>query len=70
MEISNTWAPLLVSAVRDAVLFQEQLLQSQTLRNRSDYEEHFVQLSQFFEYIKTEYKKIEEQVGLPLKELL
>ena len=26
MEIPNGWAPLLVSAVRDAVLYQEQLV--------------------------------------------
>jgi len=70
MEISNTWAPLLVSAVRDAVIYQEQLLRSETLRNRSDYEEHFAQLSQFYEYIKSEYQKIEREAGLPLKDLI
>jgi hypothetical protein len=70
IEISDTWAPLLVSAVRDAVRYQEGLLRSETLRNRSDYEEHLVQLSQFFEYVKDEYKKIENAAGLPLEKLL
>jgi hypothetical protein len=33
MEIPNAWASLLIPAVRDAVLYQEQLLKSETLRN-------------------------------------
>jgi len=70
MKIPDTWAPLLVSAVRDAMLYQENLLRSETLRNRSDYEEHIVQLSQFFEYVKDEYKKVENATGIPLKTLL
>ncbi|AQT60662.1 hypothetical protein [Cellvibrio sp. PSBB023] len=70
MEIPNVWAPLLVSAVRDAVLFQEQLLKSETIRNRADYEEHHLQLTQFLEFIKEEYKSIEGEVGLPLERLL
>ncbi len=70
MEIPNVWAPLLVSAVRDAVLFQEQLLTSETLRNRADYEEHHMQLTQFLEFIKEEYKSIELEVGMPLERLL
>ena len=70
MEIPNTLAPLLVSAVRDAVLYQERLLQSETLRDRADYEEHLVHLSQFLEYIKAEYKRVEADVGIPLEKLL
>lgn len=70
MDISNVWAPLLVSAVRDAVRYNEQLLNSETLRNRSDYEEHLVQLTQFLEYIKEEYKEIEGKTGIPLVKLL
>ena len=70
MEIPNTWAPLLVSAVRDAVLYQEGLLRSETLRDRADYEEHLVHLSQFLEFIKAEYLKVEDEAGIPLKKLL
>lgn len=70
MEIPNVWAPLLVSAVRDAVLFQEQRLKSETIRNRADYEEHHLQLTQFLEFIKEEYKAIETEVGMPLERLL
>jgi hypothetical protein len=52
------------------VLYQERLLESETLRDRADYEEHLVQLSQFLEYVKAEYKKVEEEAGIPLNKLL
>ena len=70
MEIPNSWAPLIVSAVRDAVLYQEGLMHSQTIRDKSDYEEHHLQLTQFLEYLKDEYRKIESEVGLPLERIL
>ena len=70
MEIPNTWAPMLVSAVRDAVLYQARLRESETLRDRADYEEHLVQLSQFLEYLNVEYKKLEDEAGIPLDKLL
>lgn len=70
MDIPNVWASLLVSAVRDAVLYQEQLLTSETLQNRADYEEHHLQLTQFFEYLKEEYKLVEAEAGIPLDKLL
>ncbi|AMX03433.1 hypothetical protein SAMN05660479_01803 [Microbulbifer thermotolerans] len=70
MEIPNTWAPLMLSAVRDAVLYTESLLNSETIRDRSDYEEHHLQLTQFLEYLKSEYKSIEDEVGLPLDKIL
>ena len=69
MEIPNVWAPLLVSAVRDAVLYQEGLLKSETIRNKTDYEEHHLQLTQFLEFIKEEYKEIESEVGIPLEKI-
>lgn len=70
MKISSTWAPLVVSAVRDAILYQENLLKSETIRNREDYEEHIVQLSELLEYLKQEYKAIEKDAGIPLDKLL
>lgn len=70
MKVSNTWAPLLISSVRDAILYQEGLLRSETIRDRSDYEEHHLQLTQFLEYLKSEYKEIEDEVGLPLEKIL
>jgi hypothetical protein len=70
MNIPNTWAPLVISAVKDALHYNQQLLKSETVRERADYEEHVVHLSQFFEYLKEEYKKVEEQAGIPLDRLL
>jgi len=70
MHIPDTWAPLLVSSVRDAILYQEGLLRSETIRDKSDYEEHHLQLTQFLEYLKEEYRKIEGEAGLSLKDIL
>ena len=70
MEIPNHLAPMLISAVRDGILYQEQLLRSETLRKRADYEEHHLQLTQFFEILKEEYKRIENEAGIPLDKLL
>ncbi len=70
MNIPDVWAPLLVSSVRDAVLYQKNLLLSDTVKNSEDYEEHIVALSELLEYIKSEYKNIEDEVGLPLNKIL
>lgn len=70
MEISDTWAPLLLAAVRDAVLYNENLLNSETLRERADYEEHVLQLHIFLDHLKEEYRLIEEKVGLPLEKII
>ena len=39
-------APLLAQALRDAVRYNEQLLKSETLRNKSDCEQYFVDITQ------------------------
>ncbi len=70
MNIPNTLAPMVVSAIRDAILYQENLMKSETLRNREDYEEHHLQLTQFLEFVKEEYKNIEKEAGIPLEKLL
>lgn len=70
MEIPNIWAPLLLSSVRDAILYQEGLLRSATIRNRSDYEEHHLQLTQFLEYLKEDYKRIEDEIGIPVEKIV
>lgn len=70
MNIPNALAPMVVSAVRDAILYQENLMKSETLRNREDYEEHHLQLTQFLEFIKEEYKSIEKETGIPMEKLL
>ncbi len=70
MEIADTWAPLLISSVRDAILYHESLLRSETICDKSDYEEHQLQLTRLFEYLKEEYKKIESEVGLSINDIL
>jgi flagellar motility protein MotE (MotC chaperone) len=71
VEIPDTWASLLVSALKDAVTYNRQLLNSQTLKNRDEYEEHLMILNELFEHIKEEYKrKVESQGGISLDELL
>ena len=70
MEIPDAWAPLVISGIKDALQFNRDLLRSETLRNRTDYEEHLVSLSQFFEYLKVEYRKVEAAAGIPLEKLV
>ncbi len=70
IEISNAAAPLLVQALRDAVRYNAELLKSETLRNRSEYEEHLVEVSQFYAEVKAQYKKLESKIGIPLDEIL
>ena len=70
IEISNAMAPLLVQALRDAVRYNEQLLKSETLRNKSDYEQYFVDVTQLYSEIKSEYKRIEDEIGITLDELI
>lgn len=70
MKIPKPYVPLMLSAVRDAVLYNEQLLTSETLRDRDDYEEHLMHLSQFLEFLKEEYKINESEYGLKLEQLI
>lgn len=70
IEISNAAAPLLVQALRDAVRYAELLLKSETLRNRAEYEEHLVQISQLYAEVRSQYKRIEKDIGISLNDLL
>ena len=70
IQIPDHMAPMLLQAVRDAVTYHEQLLTSETLRDRSDYEEYYVLLTQFFSEMKAEYKKHEAEIGIPLSQVI
>jgi hypothetical protein len=69
--IPNAFAPMLLQAVRDAVLYHEGLLRSETIREheRADYEEHHMHLTQFLAFLKEEYVAVEKEAGVPLKDL-
>ena len=70
MQIPDAWASLLVSALRDAMLFNEQLPTRETLRDRSDDEEHLLQLSLLFEFVKEEYGRLDPRGRIPLDKLV
>lgn len=67
--IPHAWAPVLLQAVRDAMLYHEGLLRSETISDRADYEEHHLQLTQFLAYLKEEYVTVQDEVGVPLEQL-
>ena len=70
IEISNAAAPLLVQALRDAVRYNEQLLTSETIRDRTDYEEYLMEVSQLYTEVKAQYKRIETDVGIALDDIV
>ncbi len=70
IEISNAAAPLLIQALKDAVRYNEKLLTSETLSNRSACEEYMVDISQFYAEMKAEYKRREKEIGIPLEDLI
>ena len=70
IEISNATAPLLVQALRDAVRYNDELLKSKTLRNRSEHEEYFIGISQLYSEVKSHYKRLESEIGITLDEIV
>ena len=60
LEIGKRDLPLLVSAIRDAVIYNQQLLRSETLKNVEDFEEYLVSLEYFEQRIKDSYKELEK----------
>lgn len=70
MQIPDTWASLLVTALRDAMRFNERLLESEALREHADHEEHLVQLSLMFEHVKEEYRRLDPKGRVPIERLL
>jgi len=52
---------LMVSALNDAIKYNEGLLNSQTIKDVSDYEEHLLGLENFQGWLENEYKRIEKE---------
>ena len=70
MNISNNMAPVVIQAILDAIKFNQALLDSETLRDIEDHEEYLMTLGTLLNHVKDEYKKIENEAGIPLSSLI
>ena len=70
MKVSDNLAPSMIQAVIDAIKFNQSLLESETIRDAEDLEEYLLTLNQLLGHLSDEYKKIEDEVGIPLSQLL
>ncbi|KKO45520.1 hypothetical protein WG68_10005 [Arsukibacterium ikkense] len=61
---------MLVQALRDALRYNEQLLTSETLRDRAHYQEYLMAVSQLYAEVKAQYKRIETAVGIALDDIV
>jgi hypothetical protein len=61
LNISRPQLVLLVSALNDAIKFNEGFLRSETIRDVSDHEEHLQCLENFQAWLEQEYKRLEKQ---------
>lgn len=61
LDISKPHLALLVSAVQDAIKYNEGFLHSQTIKDVSDYEEHLLALENMQQWLESEYRKIQAQ---------
>ena len=72
LEISEQHLMLLVSALNDAITYNEKFLHSETIEDVSDYEEHLVFLENCLGWLEREYKinAAENPNLLPFNELV
>ncbi len=71
MEIPDTWATLVLSAVNDAILHNQAFLTSETIADKTDWEEHLMQLSLLLEFLKADYRnRLEPKGSIPLARFL
>jgi hypothetical protein len=61
LDISKPHLALLVSAVNDAIKYNESFLHSETIRDVSDYEEHLLCLENFQAWLEDEYRKLQKK---------
>jgi hypothetical protein len=61
LNISKPHLALLVSAVNDAIKYNEGFLRSETIKDVSDYEEHLLSLENFQQWLETEYRRLQSQ---------
>ena len=70
MNISNNMAPVVIQAILDAIKFNQALLESETLRDIEDHEEYLMSLGILLSHVEDEYRKVENEVGIPLSKLI
>ena len=70
MNISNNMAPVVIQAILDAIKFNQSLLESETLRDIEDHEEYLMSLGILLSHVEDEYRKVENEVGIPLSKLI
>ena len=58
---------LLVSAVNDAIKYNEGFLHSETIKDVSDYEEHLLSLENLQNWLEDEYRKQQASNGDMMK---
>ena len=61
LEVSEQHLMLLVSALNDAITYNEKFLSSETIKDVSDYEEHLLCLENCQGWLEEEYNKIAAQ---------
>ena len=70
MNISNNMAPVVIQAILDAIKFNQALLKSDTLKDIEDHEDYLMTLGNLLNHVEDEYKKIEDDAGIPLEKLI
>ena len=70
MHVGDTWAPLLLHAVQDAIRYRQLLLQSETARDVEDLEEGLVHLGELLAQLRDEYEKNEHKFKFTAAEIL
>ena len=63
-------APVVIQAILDAIKFNQALLESETLRDIEDHEEYLMSLGILLSHVEDEYRKVENEVGIPLSKLI
>lgn len=61
LNISKPHLALLVSAVEDAIKYNVAFLNSETIKDKSDYEEHLLCLENFRAWLEGEYVKLQKE---------
>ncbi len=70
MHLINNMAPAIIQAIQDAIKFNQNILNRETLKNIEEHEEYLMTLWNLLMHAQDEYKKIENEVGIPLSELI